>query len=39
MSAKIDVFHGSGLVWLAFGGALVLFAGVQAIRKWRFSQH
>jgi O-antigen/teichoic acid export membrane protein len=38
MSTKIDVFHGSGLVWLVFGGALVLLAGVQAIRKWRFSR-
>lgn len=37
-STKIDVVHGSGLVWLVFGGALVLLAGVQAIRKWRFSQ-
>jgi hypothetical protein len=39
MSTEIDVFHGSGLVWLVFGGALVLLAGVQAIRKWSFSQH
>lgn len=38
MSTKIDVLHGSGLVWLVFGGALVLLAGVQAIRKWRLSQ-
>jgi hypothetical protein len=38
MWTKIDVFHGSGLVWLVFGGALVLLAGVQAIRKWRFSR-
>lgn len=37
MSTKTDVVHGSGLVWLVFGGALMLLAGVQAIRKWRFS--
>ena len=39
MSTKVDVFHGSGLVWLVFGAALVVFAGVQALRKWRFRQH
>jgi hypothetical protein len=39
MSTKIDVFHGAGLVWSVFGGALVLLAGVQAIRKWRFNQY
>jgi hypothetical protein len=39
MSTKIDVYHGAGLVWLTFGGTLVLLAGVQAIRKWRSSQH
>jgi len=39
MSLKIDIFHGSGLVWLVFGGALVLLAAVQAIRKWRFDQY
>jgi hypothetical protein len=39
MSTTIDVFHGSGLVWLVFGGGLVLLAGVQAIRKWRFGRH
>jgi hypothetical protein len=38
-STKVDVFHGLGLVWLVIGGALVLSAGVQAIRKWRASQH
>jgi len=39
MATKVDVLHGSGLVWLVFGGALVLLSGVQAIRKWYFSQH
>ncbi len=38
MSTKTDVFHGSGMVWLVFGAALVIFAGVQAIRKWYASQ-
>ena len=38
MSTKVDVFNGSGPVWLFFGAALVVLAGVQAIRKWRFSQ-
>lgn len=37
MSAETDVFHGWGVVWLIFGGGLVALAGVQAIRKWRFS--
>ena len=39
MSTKVDVFHGSGLVWLFFGAALVILASVQAIRKWYASQH
>jgi hypothetical protein len=38
MSTKTDVFLGSGLVWLVCGAALVVIAGVQALRKWRFSQ-
>jgi hypothetical protein len=38
MSAKMDVFHGGGMVWLVVGGLLIAFAGVQAIRKWRFNQ-
>lgn len=38
MSTKIDVFHGWGVVWLAVGAAVVVLAGVQAIRKWRFNQ-
>jgi hypothetical protein len=38
MSLKTDVFHGWGVVWLVFGTALIALAGVQALRKWRFSQ-
>ena len=38
MSAKMDVFHGGGVVWLVFGGFLIAFAGIQAIRKWRFNR-
>ena len=38
MSRETDVFHGWGVVWLAAGSALVVLAGVQAIRKWHFSQ-
>jgi Na+/melibiose symporter-like transporter len=38
MSTKTDVIHGWGVVWLVFGAALIVLAGVQAIRKWRFSQ-
>lgn len=39
MSTNTDVFHGSGRVWLVFGGALTFLAGVQAIRKWRFNRY
>ena len=39
MSTKVDVAHGWGMVWPVFGGALVVVAGVQAIRKWRVRQH
>jgi hypothetical protein len=39
MSTKVDVFHGLGQVWLFCGAALVVIAGVQAIRKRRLSQH
>jgi hypothetical protein len=38
MSIKSDVFHGSGLVWLLSGAVLTILAGVQALRKWRFTQ-
>lgn len=38
MSTKINVFHGWGMIWLVFAAALIVLAGVQAIRKWRFSQ-
>lgn len=38
-STEVNVLHGSGLIWAVFGAALVIFAGVQAVRKWRFNQH
>ena len=37
-SAHQDVFSGWNRLWLVFGGALMLFAAVQAFRKWRFDQ-
>jgi tetratricopeptide (TPR) repeat protein len=37
-SSRQDVFSGWNRLWLVFGGALVLFAAVQAFRKWRFEQ-
>ena len=39
MSAKTDVFHGWGMVWLIFGGGLILLACVQTFRKWLFNNH
>ncbi|OJV33745.1 MAG: hypothetical protein BGO24_09835 [Sphingomonas sp. 67-36] len=38
MSTRTDVLHGWGVVWLVSGVALIALAGVQALRKWRFSQ-
>ena len=38
MSNQTDVFHGWGVVWLIFGGALIVLAGVKAARKWHFSR-
>jgi hypothetical protein len=38
MSTKTDVLQGWGVIWLVFGAALLVLAGIQAIRKWRFSQ-
>lgn len=37
-SSRQDEFSGWNRLWLVFGGALVLFAGIQAFRKWRFEQ-
>jgi tetratricopeptide (TPR) repeat protein len=37
-SSRQDVFSGWNRLWLVFGGGLVLFAAVQALRKWRFEQ-
>jgi hypothetical protein len=39
MSIRTDVFHGWGRIWLVAGGMLIALAGIQAIRKWYFSQH
>jgi hypothetical protein len=35
-AAKEDVFSGWHRLWLGFGAGLLLLAGVQAFRKWRF---
>jgi tetratricopeptide (TPR) repeat protein len=37
-SGRHDLLSGWGRLWLVFGAALILFAGVQAFRKWRFEQ-
>lgn len=37
-SARQDVFSGWNRLWLVFGAGLILFAAVQAFRKWRFEQ-
>jgi hypothetical protein len=37
-SSRQDVFAGWNRLWLVFGGGLVLFAALQAFRKWRFEQ-
>jgi Na+/melibiose symporter-like transporter len=34
-SSRNDVLHGWGMLWLVFGAAMVIGAGVQAFRKWR----
>ena len=38
VSAKNDVLHGWGVLWLIFAAALVVFAGIQAFRKWRYER-
>lgn len=38
MSMRFDVLHGWGMIWLLFGAGLIVIAGIQAIRKWRFNQ-
>ena len=38
VSAKNDVLHGWGVLWLAFAGLLILGAVVQAVRKWLFER-
>lgn len=37
-SRQGSVFSGWGRLWLAAGAVLILLAGVQAFRKWRFEQ-
>jgi hypothetical protein len=37
-SAMSDVFHGWGVLWLVFAGALILAAAIQALRKWRLER-
>jgi hypothetical protein len=39
ISAKNDVFHGWGVLWLIFAAALIGGTGVQAFRKWRFERY
>ena len=38
VSGRHDVSSGWGRLWLLFAGALVVLAGVQAFRKWRFDR-
>lgn len=38
MSAKTDVLHGGGVIWLVCGAGLVVLSGVQAFRKWSFTR-
>jgi hypothetical protein len=33
-SFRVDVFHGWGELWLAFGAGIIVLAAVQALRKW-----
>ena len=35
VSSKGDVLHGWGILWLVLAAALVIGAGIQALRKWR----
>jgi hypothetical protein len=38
ISAKNDVLHGWGRLWLVAGGILVALAGVQAVLKWKYER-
>jgi hypothetical protein len=38
VSADTDVFHGWGMLWLIFAGLLIVAAGIQAFRKWRYER-
>jgi len=38
ISTKFEVFQGWGLIWVVVAAALTVFAGIQAIRKWRFEK-
>ncbi len=37
-SSEGDVFHGAGLIWLAFGVVTVILAGCRAFQKWRYDR-
>lgn len=38
VSAKHDVFHGWGVLWLVFASLLIAVAAIQACRKWLFER-
>ena len=38
VSAKYDVMHGWGILWLFFAGGIMALAGIQAFRKWRYER-
>lgn len=37
-SAKNDVFHGWGILWLVFSGVLIVAVAIQAFRKWMYER-
>jgi hypothetical protein len=37
-NSRQDIFSGWNRLWLVIGGALIVFAAVQAFRKWRYEQ-
>ena len=39
ISAKNDVWHGWGILWLVFAALIVAMAGAQAVRKWLYEHH
>ena len=38
VSARHDVLHGWGALWLVFAGLLIVVAAIQACRKWLFER-